>query len=68
MTTTEQINNLENEIAELHCNLTYIQILKVALFAVKKIRAENEITSDRWKRWNSVKNELEKMLHLYIES
>ena len=67
MTTTEQINNLENEIAELHCGLTYNEILKIALFVVKKIRAENEVTSDRWKKWNIIKIELERMLSLKLK-
>ena len=72
MTQEEQINNLENEIAELHCSLTYQEILKVAIFTAKKcieaIPTYTGVINKPRMRWNLIKEELENMLKLEIES
>lgn len=72
MSITEQINNLENEIAELHCGLTYQEILKVAIFTAKKVKNSVPMYTGglnlTWQTWNEIQKELEKMLSLEIEN
>ena len=71
MTTTEQINNLENEIAELHCGLTYNEILKVAILMAKKIKNSVPMYTGGlnlvWQTWDEIQTELERILNLQLD-
>jgi hypothetical protein len=62
----KKVNDLEQQIAELHCGLTYEEILKVALFTANEVHNSIKHEDNRMyyeiNHWEDVITEIDKRI------